>query len=650
MSKEPKTAVFICRCGPNIYDKVNFEDLKDSIKNIPGVSEVYEDNFYCSPDGKKKIIDIIKNDKIDRCCFAACSHRVHEKTFMDTVEQAGLNPFLIQIANIREHITWVTDDKEKATKKAYDQIKAAIVRIGLQTTLPHKSMEALTDIAIIGGGIAGIKAAKLLARDKNRTIYLIEKEPTLGGWMPKWEKSYPGMDCNPCFLAPELSDMKDIKNIKVITSAEIENIKGFYGNFNLKITEKPRYINENCIGCMECFSVCPVTLKNEFNAGMNERNAVYLPYPGCYPSLAAIDNENCLRLKGEDCSKCKEVCDALFGAVDFDQKPVEYNINVGGIIVATGFDFIDIAGFPQYNYTGKDNIFTNYEFERMMSSSGPTGGHIKTRKNSDPENVGIVLCGGRKKYCSTVCCGASMKYAKFLLDHNKGIKIKLFYSELCLSDEGLQTMYNDLQKEQNVEFIKTDDYNTIRAESITDEKVKISYYQNKVEKSDEVNLAVISMGIKNSEASKKISELLDLSVTNDGWFTKYHHKMEPSTSNVEGVYLAGSCINPLDVQKSVASAKGAAGEAMSKLIKGAKIELEIKVSYITEDKCGGCKLCISVCPYKAIDYNSEKESSEVNEVLCKGCGTCVALCPAGAIKNYHFENDQIESEIDSLVS
>lgn len=665
MSYQNKVAVFICKCGPNIYDKLNFDELKNRLKQIYNVYDVYDENFYCSLDGKKKIIDIIKENNIKRCCFAACSHRVHEKTFMSIAEDAGINPYLIQIANIREHITWVTSDKDKATEKAYDQIKSAINRTMLQKELSVKSMEALLDIAIIGGGIAGIKAAKTLARDKNRTIYIIEKDVSLGGWMPKWEKSYPDMDCNPCFLAPELSDIKDIKNIRVITSAEINDIKGFYGNFTINITEKPRYINDNCIGCMECFEVCPVSVKNSFNANMDYRKAVYLPFMGNYPPIASIDSKNCLNFHENICNKCKEVCDALFGAVDFSQKPVNHQISVGGIIISTGFDFIDINEYPKYNWTGKNNVFTNFEFERMMSSTGPTLSKIKTRSLKDPKNVGIILCGGRKKYCSAVCCGATEKYIEFLLEHNKKVKISCYHSELCINDEGLQKLHNKLLSHSDVSFVKIDDYSNISINIVDnnnslsqennnkscdeeDKNCEVVFYQNNKLQSVEHDMIIVSMGIENSVSSLSIRKMLDLTVNEEGWFSKYHNKMEPVTSNVEGVYLAGCCINPYDVQKTVISAKASAGEALTKLLKGVKIELESIVSYVNEEKCGGCKICKNVCPFKAIDYNETKKVSSVNQVLCKGCGTCVASCPSGAMKNYHFEKEQIEAEIDSF--
>ncbi|HOK39587.1 MAG TPA: CoB--CoM heterodisulfide reductase iron-sulfur subunit A family protein [bacterium] len=649
MSEEIRCGIFICRCGPNIADRLHFEELKEQIKKLPDVVGVYEDNFYCSPAGKNKIKEIIKQEKLNRCCFAACSHRVHEKTFMETVVEAGINPFLIQLANIREHITWVMDDKEKATKRAYDQIKAAVARLRKHKALETKYMKIKTDVAIIGGGIAGIKAAKLLANDKNRTIYLIDSKPTLGGRMPQWEKSYPTMDCNPCFLAPELSEMKDIKNIKVLTNTDIEEIKGFYGNFIIKIKVKPRYINENCIGCMECFNACPVSVKNEFNANLNDRKAVYIPFPGSYPNLAIIDEKNCLRFKGEECTKCKEVCDALFGAVDYSQKAEEKILEVGGIIVATGFDFIDIKEFPEYNWTGKNNVFTNLEFERMMSSSGPTHSHIKTRKNSDPKSVAFIYCGGRKKvgYCSGVCCGATMKYAKFLLSHNPDTKIYQLYSEMCLDSDGLAEMFESLKKE-GVNFIKIDDYKEVKIEA-DENRAKIKYKEKGIEKSLETEMAVVAMGIQNSDGSNQIAKLLDLPLTKEGWFAKYHAKMEPSTSAVDGVYIAGACAGPVDVQKAVVSAKAAAGEAMAKLIEGKEIELESKISYVVAEKCGGCKMCISVCPYKAITFDEEEKHSVIQEALCKGCGTCAALCPANAIVNKHFEDEQIMLELERLI-
>ncbi|HPN31130.1 MAG TPA: CoB--CoM heterodisulfide reductase iron-sulfur subunit A family protein [bacterium] len=647
MSLKPKIGIFICRCGTNIADKLKFDELKNQISKLPDVAGVFEDNFFCAPAGKQKIIETIKKEKLNRCCFAACSHRVHEKTFMSIAEEAGLNPYLIQLVNLREHITWVCDDIEAATQKAFVQISAAIERLHYHEEIIKKFLEVKTDIAIIGGGMTGIKAAKLLAQDKSRTIYLIEKEPTLGGWMPKWEKSYPTMDCNPCFLAPELSEIKNITNLKVITSAQIDEIKGFYGNFTINLTQKPRFITDSCIGCMECFSQCPVTVKNEFNAGMDERKAVYIVFPGSYPNTAVIDEKSCLRFKGENCSKCQEGCP--FGAVDYNQKPEQMELSVGGIIIASGFDMIDIKEFQQYNWTGKTNIFTNVEFERMMSSSGPTQGHIKTRDNKDPESVAVVYCGGRQKsgYCSSVCCGASMKYARFLLGHNPGVKICQIYSELCLDTEGLQKMKSDLEKD-GVKFIKCDDYAKIKLEESAG-SVTIKFTQNNSEKSEKVNMAVVSMGIKNSKNSEELAKEMDLTLSAEGWFQKSHAKMEPSSSIIEGIYIAGCCSTPGDVQRSVISAKAAAGEAMSKLLAGKKIELEPAVATINPNLCAGCRLCVSVCPFKAISFDKNLKISVVNEAICRGCGTCVGACPAGAATAKHFTYSQIYAEIGGVL-
>ena len=662
-----KTGIFICRCGPNIAEKLNFDELKDRIGGLPGISGVYEDNYFCSPQGKEAIKQIIKRDGLERCCFAACSHRVHEKTFMDTVEEAGLNPYLMQMANIREHVTWVINDKDKATEKAYHQIKGAVGRLKYHKEIEKKYIDVKTDIAIIGGGIAGIKAAKILGSDRKRKVYLIEKESILGGKMSRWEKSYPDMECNPCFLAPELSELGGFKNIEVLTLAEVMEIKGFLGSFIIKIRQKPRYINEACIGCMECFAPCPVSVKNEFNAGQDDRKAVYLPYLGAYPNIAAIDEENCLRSKGDACSKCRENCP--FGAVVYDDTEKDREIEAGGIIIATGFDFIDIGDFKEYNYSGSNNIFTNYEFERMMSTGGHTGGHILCRAGAPlaasvdapvgaplaaplaavPESIAVIYCGGRSKsgYCSGVCCGASMKYAKFVKEHNPACRVYQIYSELCLSGEGLQEMKEALEKD-GVEFIRADDYKNIFLKE-DGKGITVEFKKNNMENKIKVDMAVVSMGIKNSLSSGSVAGMLDLTYTKDGWFEKKHSKMEPSSSLMAGVYIAGCAGGPKDVPGSILSAKASSADALAVLIPGVKIELEAKITYTDEEKCGGCKMCISVCPYRAISFDEDKKISRVNEILCKGCGTCASLCPAGALINRHFEDSQLEAELENLM-
>ncbi len=640
-----RIGVFLCQCGPNIEENMDLDRVEETIAGEADVELVLQENFPCSPDGQQTIKEKIQSEDLTHCVFAACSHRDHEETFEEVLEEAGLNPYLMEMANVREQIAWVVEDEELATDKSIAQIRAAIAKVKTNEPLEDEEIEANPDVAIIGGGIAGIKAAKLAARD-GRQVYLIDREASVGGKMPQWEESFPSMDCNPCFLAPEIKDLKATDNIEIVDSADVKDIVGFYGNFTIELEQEARGVLGTCMPCGECEDACPVDVVDDFDFGLSQRSAIYAPFPGSLPEEAKIDWENCLRSQGEDCTACEEACP--MSAIDYSQEDQAREINAGAVVLATGFEPDSLEDKPNYS-TELDNVLTSAQFERLVSSTGPTEAHLQKVDGEPPESITIVHCAGREGTCSRVCCAASLKYAKYISMEYPEIEVNIVHYDLCLAGEGYQGLYEDVRAAENVTFHRMSDYRDVRVSAGENEERIVSFKDSAgspAEVSSE--MVVHSVGMQPASGVDELVEMLSLETNEEGYIEKDHTRMAPNMAGVEGIYVAGCCGGPKDEQETVMNAEGVAGAITSKLKEGEKIPVETMTAYVDEDLCSACRRCISVCPYKAISYDEEDDVAEVNEVLCEGCGTCVAACPSGAMKNHHFETGALEKQLKAL--
>ncbi|MFW6134159.1 MAG: 4Fe-4S binding protein [Elusimicrobiota bacterium] len=647
-----KIGVYVCGCSGNISDSLDVDALVDFASNREDVAIAKRHKLLCSKDGKEFLKKEIQENGLTRVVIAACTPKQHEATFMKVLEDAGLNPYLMQMANIREQVAWVTKDKDAATEKAKIFINAAINRVALHEPLERKKIDINPNGLIIGGGVAGIGASLLLAQ-KGRNAILVEKNPSIGGRTVGYEDVFPNLECATCMLEPKLDEVLHNDNIEVLTYSEVEEVLGFYGNFVARIRKKARSVDmEKCIGCAACFEVCPVSVKNKFNEGLNERKAIYVPFAGALPNVPVIDRENCIRFKGEECSACQEACP--FDAIDYDEEDEVVEREVGGIVVGTGFDIFDCKKIPNLGYGKYPEVYNSLEFERLLSSTGPTEGKIQMKNGQEPKSVGIIHCVGSRnekynKHCSSVCCMYSLKFAAMLKEKVEGIEVFQFYRDFTLPGKGSQ-QFCDRVKEQGVEFIHVQEPNDI---NITEEgdKLKVSSkLVNGEEKQISVDMVILSPAIESSSDASKISELLSIDRGEDGFFEELHGKIDSTKTATDGILIAGCAQGPKDIQSSISEGGATAGQILSELVPGGKLELEAIIAEIDEDLCSGCKTCILVCPYKAITYNEEDKVAEVSEVLCKGCGTCVAACPSGAAKGRHFTLEQIFSEISGLIS
>jgi heterodisulfide reductase subunit A len=648
MKEKERIGFFLCECSKNISGTVDVHKIRDDLKELPDVVTAEVTNLYCSADGKTEIAESIKKHDLTKVIIGACSVKQHEKTFMEVLEKAGLNPYFMQLVNIREHVAWVTDDKDKATAKALALLKAAYNRVYFHEAFEKKEIDATADVLVVGGGLAGCEAALNLASEE-RKVYLVETHQSLGGQANKYESSFPSLECCSCMILPKLQEVVENPYIELLNYSEVEDVVGFFGNFMATINKKAKYvIPDKCIGCKECLEPCPVEVPNEHDDFLSSRKAIYFQVTGATPFIPVIDKENCLRFKGQDCTKCRDAC--MFEAIDYEDQDEQLEVPVGAIILATGFESYDPSQIPNLNFSPGTEIYTALQFERLISNTGPTAGKLVKRDGTTPKSLVMVHCVGSrdkryKNYCSNVCCSVLMKMSSQILEEKmaEGIQITHVYRDLTIGSTGMEGMYEKLVDE-GVHFIKIPNPNDL-ALNTQDGQVQVTL----PEKAMTADMVVLATAMVPNRKAEKFIEMLMLEKDDEGFVMSLHKKIDVISTPVEGVFVIGSANYPKDIAHSIIDGSAAAGKIASELQPGKKLEVETLISIIDEEKCSGCKTCISICPYKAIGYDSEKGISVINEILCRGCGTCVVACPSNAITARHFEDNTILAELGGLL-
>ena len=648
----PRIGVYICHCGTNIAGKVDVEKVRDFAASLDYVVIARDYKFMCSNPGQELIINDIKEHNLNRVVVASCSPRMHEKTFRNACKKAGLNPYYFQMATIREQSSWVTEDNETATKRAMDLVQAAVNRVTHHEPLTPRIVDIKQSALVIGGGIAGMQAALEIA-DAGKKVYLVEREPSIGGHMAKFDKTFPTLDCAACIMTPKMVAVGQHENIELFTYSEVVEVDGYVGNFKVKIRKKPRYVNmEKCTGCGMCMEKCPTKVISEFNEGLCERKAIYTPFPQAVPNVPVIDAEHCRFLTKGKCRVCEKFCEAK--AIDFDQKEEIVEIEVGTIIVATGFKLFDPTVVKRFGYGVYDEVYTSLQFERLNNAAGPTGGKIVMKNGKVPESVAIIHCAGSRdknfnKYCSRVCCMYSLKYAH-LIREKTGAQVYNFYIDIRAFGKNYEEFYNRVQSEGTI-FIRGNVAKvTDKAESPEEQGKLIVIAEDTLTKERlrvPVDMVILSVGLQPADGADQIARMLGISQDADGWFNELHPKLAPVQTPTDAVFLAGCCQGPKDIPDTVAQANAAASEALSLLMRG-KVEMDAVQSFINPNLCVGCKQCMDICMYGAIEYNPLRKICEVNTAICKGCGLCAATCPSKAITVKHFDNDEIFAEIEAL--
>jgi heterodisulfide reductase subunit A len=660
---QERIGVYVCHCGTNIAGVVDVDSVArfaaDDLKGR-GVVLSRDYTFMCSTTGQDLIQQDILEQGLTRVVVAACSPHLHEGTFRTACGRAGLNPYLCELASIREHVSWVHTDKSAATAKAKAVVSGAVERVRHNTPLDaiHVPIDAST--LVVGGGIAGIQAALEIA-DAGHEVHLVEREPSLGGHMAQFDKTFPTLDCAACILTPKMASAGSHPHLHLHTWSQVEKVEGYVGNFTVTIRKRPRYVLEDvCTGCGICIEKCPVVVVDEVHeAGLGYRKSIYTPFAQAVPNIPVIDTETCTYyVKGKGaCRACEKFCPTEPNSIDFNQTEQRVTLRVGNIVLATGYDLFDARRVPQYGYGRLPNVFTNLELERMCNAGGPTGGAITLRDGKTvPRAVGIIHCVGSRdrnynNYCSAICCMQSLKLAH-LVRERTGAEVYNCYIDLRTAFKDYDEFYQRVLDE-GVHFIRgkvAEVSDVPRGPEEEEGKLFIQVEDTLVglQRRVPVDMVVLSAGLQPRYDAKEVGQTFGIACSANGWFIEKHAKLDPISTMTEGVFVAGCAQGPKDIPASVSQGAAAAARVLMRIRQG-ELALEPVRASVIEERCSGCRLCNGLCPFNAISFDPARGITEINSALCQGCGTCVAACPAGAIQGSAFSNEQVLAQIEGLL-
>ncbi len=653
---EPRVGVYVCHCGHNIAGTVDVEHVAEWAMGLPNVIVSRDNKFLCASTGQEQIEQDIKEFDLTHVVVASCSPHMHEKTFRNTCARAGLNPYLFEMANIREHASWVhAHDRDGATNKSKALVSAAVHRVVHHEPLEPMKVSIRPETLVVGGGVAGIQAALEIA-DAGYHVYVVEREPSIGGHMAMFDKTFPTLDCSACILTPKMFDVGAHPNITLLSYSEVERVDGYVGNFTVQVCKKARKVDEDlCTGCGSCWEKCPIRLVDTvFEAGLGYRKAIYRPFPQAVPKYPVIDVENCTYYKTGKCRMCEKVCPT--NAIRFDMEDEIVELEVGNVILATGFKLFDARRIPQYGYGRLENVFTSLEFERLTNAAGPTEGKVVLRDGeTTPKSVAIIHCVGSRDrnyntHCSAICCMASLKFAHLVMEKT-GAQVYNFYIDMRPTHKGYEEFYHRIL-EEGAQFIrgKVSEITDVARSPEEEGKLIVVCEDTLIggPRRVPVDMAILAAGLEPRADAQAVGYMFGVSCGDTGFFTERHPKLDPVATVTEGVFIAGACQGAKDIPDSVAQGAAAAARVLG-TISQREVSLEPIRASIDEERCSGCRICNNMCPYHAIDFIEELSVSRVNPALCKGCGTCVAACPSQVITGAHFTFDQLMAEIDGIL-
>ena len=655
-----RVGVFVCHCGTNIAATVDVLQVVEAAKSMPNVVYAIDNKYTCSEPGQQAIKDAITEYNLDRIVIGACSPRMHEATFRKMLSDTKINPYMLEVANLREQVSWVHTDKEKSTPKAIDLVRMAVAKVNRNTNLFSNKIPVTKRALVVGGGIAGVQAALDLA-DAGYPVTIVEREASIGGKMVMLDKTFPTMDCSACICTPKMADAGAHPNITLMTYSEIESVGGFIGNFEVTIRQKAKYVDySECTGCGLCETKCPVKVANKFDQGLGKRKAIYKMFAQAVPSKPVIDKEHCTMLTKGKCGVCAKVCP--LGCIHYDDEDKLVTETYGAIIMATGYELIDWTKlYGEYGGDKYQDIITGLQFERLVNASGPTEGHIaRPSDGQEPKSIAIIKCVGSrdankgKAYCSRACCMYGAKHAHQYLDKIKDGECYVFYMDVRTPGKGYDEFYMNTLND-GAKYIRG------RVSKIYEEDGKLICIGEDTLSSQNVSVAVdmvvLETAMVPAEGVGKVAGAMAVSRDLDGWLQEAHPKLRPVETNTGGIFLAGTCQGPKDIPDTVAQASAAAVKICGLFSKD-ELEANPMISSVNNEKCSGCAFCSVCCPYKAItmvEIDSREDGkwvkrqvASVNSGLCQGCGACVVSCRTGAIDLLGFTNDQILQEVDAL--
>lgn len=663
-----RIGVFTCWCGENIARNVDVEQVAAEVAELPGVRCSVAYKYMCSDPGQTLIREKIASERLDGLVVASCSPHMHLKTFRKAAETAGLNPYLVEMANIREHCSWVHHDKAQATRKAVDLIRMAVAKVQQNHALKPIQVPVTRRALVIGGGVAGIQAALDIA-DAGHEVVLVEREPSIGGKMAGLSETFPTLDCSQCILTPRMVEVAQHPRIKLLTYSEVESVEGYVGNFSVTIRKKARYVDvDKCTGCGQCWNAC-VSKKNssEFDYGMGNRTAIYIPFPQAVPARPVIDSTACLKLTKGKCGVCLKKC--LAGAIDFNDQDEVVTEKVGAVVVATGYQLYGLdrqqqsarlSGYGEYGYGEFKDVIDSLQFERLVSASGPTGGELKRPSDgATPKTVVFISCVGSRdnakgmSYCSKVCCMYVAKHTMLYRHKVHDGEAHVFYMDIRSGGKNYDEFVRRAIEEDGA------NYHRGRVSKITQEDGKLVVRGVDTLAGEPLtihaDLVVLASAMRPATGVELLAQKLNVGYDEFGFLSESHPKLRPVETAAAGVFVCGACQGPKDIPESVAQATAAAGKVLV-MFSRENLTREPEIAEVNERTCAGCFACVRACPYSAIEKaeirdrngNLVKRTARVNGGLCMGCGTCVAICPSKSVDLEGFSEQQIYSMVEML--
>lgn len=648
MSK--RTGLFVCHCGKNIAATVDVKKVAEQLGKDDGVVFSQDYVYMCSDPGQGAVIDAIKENNLDGMVISCCSPTLHEKTFRDASELGGLSGFRCEIANIREQCSWVHKDRDQATEKAIKISRAAVSRVQHDEPLDPIGVPVTRRALVVGGGIAGIQAALDLA-EAGLDVVMVEKQSTIGGNMLKLSETFPTLDCSQCILSPKMVAVSKNPKIKLLTESEVENVSGFVGNFNVRIKKRAQYVDPDlCKICDDCSNVCPVAVPNEYDEGLTNRRAIFIPFAQAIPASFTLDDQACLGLKPVVCGKCEEVCEA--GAIDYDKRPTVIEEEVGAIVVATGYDLYGMDKLGEYGAGRYADVLDGLQFERLCSASGATEGHImRPSDHKVPKEIVFIQCSGSRDpenhcaWCSKICCMYTAKHATLYKHHVPDGQAYIFYIDIRSGGKGYEEFVQRSMEKDGVVYLrgrvsrvyeKNGKLKVLGVDTLSGRNVEI-----------DADMVVLAQAMEPSRGTAEIAKTLKIGLDKDGFLAESHPKLKPVESVTAGIYLAGAAQGPKDIPETVAQASAAASKVIALLSKD-ELQHSPTVAKVRDPYCTGCEMCVDACPYDAISLVAGKAS--VNEVLCQGCGSCVGVCVRAAIDVKNVSQLQIHDMISAVLA
>ncbi|MDP2744784.1 MAG: CoB--CoM heterodisulfide reductase iron-sulfur subunit A family protein [Dehalococcoidia bacterium] len=662
-----RIGVFVCHCGTNIAGVVSIPAVLEAAKKMPGVVVAADDKYSCSDPGQSHIRAVIEQNKLNRVVIGSCSPRMHEFTFRKVMVKAGLNPYFLEVANIREQVSWVhSNDKEKATAKAIDHVRIAVAKVARDEALFPKKVPLTKRALVIGGGITGMQAALDIA-NAGHPVTLVERESSIGGHMAQLDKTFPTLDCSACILTPKMVEIVQHPNITLLTYSEVRQVSGFVGNFDVEIVKKARKVDaKKCTGCGICWLKCPEKVSAEFNEGLGERKAIYVPFPQAVPLVPKVDLENCLYIKYQNyvegksegkrpmqCRICEKLCPVQ--ALAWDQQDEIVKEKFGAIVVATGYKTFDPSVCGEYGGGKLPDVISGLQLERMFNSSGPTGGEVlRPSDGAHPKTVVLVSCVGSRDeqrgrpYCSKICCMYTAKQTILLKEHDPEVQCYVFYIDIRTGGKDYEEFARRAQEEYGALYLRG------RVSRIYEDGKQLvvlgedSLMGRPVE--IRADMVVLATGVEANEGAAELAQTMKLSHDVYDFLTEAHPKLKPVETQTDGILVAGACVGPKDIPECVAQG-GAAAAKVSALFSQEMLTSDPMVASVDNARCIGCLLCVQVCPYKAIDtqvLRNGRTVALVNESLCRACGLCPAVCRPKAVNLRGFTNQQLLAEVNAL--